>query len=312
MECDILMKIKEYNIILAECENGYLVFNQDFTVNDLKAEYRPFGYYLVEFANICKLNFDVKIKEILPQKIRVSELEEKTPIIEKELIEFLDKEILDLIVFDYATDVKFNETNKRVDDICVLNDFFQSYFRAIFNLSEGFLEGRNEDISPFIKENLKNEFSFYEYQQNVYMVHSINQIITLLQFERLNFKKSDHKLAVCEVCGRYFLAETTKSKYCENPSPLDKNKTCREFAANIKKIEYQKNSTVPQKLYSKIYKRFQSAIRYNPNNQECIANFELFKTRSKEWKENIKNASATETEYLEWLKTHFQNKSEQK
>lgn len=106
----------------------------------------------------------------------------------------------------------------------------------------------------------------------------------------------------CKVCGKYFAAiNRSDTLYCDRTSPYDENKTCKEYGAIA---TYQKNLREDESrgLYRNIYMRLQMQAKRNPDIGTYKREFERFKSESKKWKADIKGGSATESQYIEWLK----------
>lgn len=100
----------------------------------------------------------------------------------------------------------------------------------------------------------------------------------------------------CKNCGKYFVPKKSNAFYCDNPSPQNKKKTCKQFAPqniNSKDVAY--------KLYTKIRKSLHGKKQYYKEDSflcdEHKNNFDQFMLECDDLQNNIKNK-----ENLDWLK----------
>ena len=106
----------------------------------------------------------------------------------------------------------------------------------------------------------------------------------------------------CANCGKYFVPRKRNDAiYCDNISPQDESKTCKEYGARQAwKTTLKEKETAG--LYRNIYMSKQMLAKRNPDIEEYTASFEKFKTESKKWKSDVKSGVKSESDYLEWLK----------
>ncbi len=110
------------------------------------------------------------------------------------------------------------------------------------------------------------------------------------------------RLKKCANCGKYFIAHNrSDTMYCDDPAPQNPKKTCKEYASQ--ELYYEKVQANPaSKLHRNIYQQKQMLAKRNPDITEYKADFEKFKTTAKNWRQRIKKGTATESDYLQWLK----------
>ena len=112
----------------------------------------------------------------------------------------------------------------------------------------------------------------------------------------------DFELKRCENCGKFFVAyNRSDTLYCDRQSPQEGKWTCKEYASKRGWYEKQRENEAA-KLYRNIYQKKQMYLRRHPDLEIYKADFENFKTAAKEWKRKVKDGSAAESDYLQWLK----------
>lgn len=126
----------------------------------------------------------------------------------------------------------------------------------------------------------------------------IEYIVAVLYYILINNMTIKH----CENCGKFFVAyNRSDTLYCDRPSPQDEHKTCKEYGTT--KLWYDKlKEDETKKLYRNIYQQKQMFVRRNPDIEEYKTDFENFKNSAKRWKRKVKDGSAAESDYLQWLK----------
>ena len=190
-----------------------------------------------------------------------------------------------------ATQDKFNNTGDFFD-ACYnnyINDYnsFITYliclalYKGDYNdeeankLAEGFLTYYKEYIEIYKQKCTKR---INKETAKVYM-YNISTFMELLLFiySRLPFEKS--KIRICSNCQRIFLTrKRTDQLYCNNISPQDPNKTCKEIGAkerrrnkvlnNNELYMRQKNIDKYQKAYAKAMERGDGTAEYHKKKLE--------------------------------------------
>jgi len=111
-----------------------------------------------------------------------------------------------------------------------------------------------------------------------------------------------HKIPIskCETCGRYFLADSKKAKYCNYPSLDNPTKLCSVFSRETSyKAKVEKNPL--EKEYRKVYQRLEDLSSKNKGKTSCKTTFEKFKIEGKAKKQDWKNGILSDVEFEIWL-----------
>lgn len=171
-------------------------------------------------------------------------------------------------------------------------------------------------LSIIVEQGINNKyelFAFSTYENPISCIENINSNLIPVYtfhyfydfFRHLIYKELFDKktfIKKCANCNSYFYPRfRSDTIYCDNLSPQDNNRTCKDFCSQnnyTEKIKSDETIGLYQKLYSKKNKR---ASRHS-DNLAYLQDFENFKKESKEWKAKVKNGEATENEYIEWLK----------
>lgn len=131
--------------------------------------------------------------------------------------------------------------------------------------------------------------------------YTFNTMIDEILFEIYCFINNNASVKQCKNCGKLFQPLRNDALYCDNISPQEETKTCKEYGAYQKWITNIKSDETT-KLYRKIYMRKQMQAKRNPDIKMYIDDFESYKKQTKKWKENIKKGKRTSDEFLDWLK----------
>jgi len=127
--------------------------------------------------------------------------------------------------------------------------------------------------------------------------------------------ENNMQIKACKHCGRLFVPSgRSDTMYCDYPSPEMKNKTCREYVPYMKWQEKERGDEA-RKLHKQVYN--QKNNLYRRWKEKEIGGFEVpedyvkmlqndlyrFANQSDEWKNNVENGTATQEEYVKWLKS---------
>lgn len=112
----------------------------------------------------------------------------------------------------------------------------------------------------------------------------------------------DNNIAInkCKNCNKYFSPKfKSDTNYCNRTSPQDKNRTCREYATYINRLEKLKTDKIT-KLHKQVYniKRNNMIIW---NNKTATNEFESFKQENNIWRKKVKNNVFSQEDYYNWL-----------
>lgn len=106
----------------------------------------------------------------------------------------------------------------------------------------------------------------------------------------------------CENCGKFFVPSRSDMIYCENISPQDEGKSCREYGKYRDYLEKNRTDEATR-LYRSIYNTMQNkSRRCGHKNQALVQAVADFKKMGNEWRAEIKKGHKTIAEYIEWLK----------
>lgn len=174
----------------------------------------------------------------------------------------------------------------------------------------GDYEAINNYVDFAFFENIKASFDIIETLKNGYfqgekgpigICYEVCHLIDACIVEMYELFKRGMIIKQCKNCGKYFVPARSDALYCDNISPQDDSKTCKEYGAYE---QYKKNikSDEIRGLYRKIYMQKQMLSKRNIDIELYKIDFEKFKTDSKKWKNDVKNGIKTDYEFLTWLK----------
>lgn len=115
------------------------------------------------------------------------------------------------------------------------------------------------------------------------------------------FFQNGFRFKRCKNCGRFFVPLSRSDEiYCNNESPQDKNRTCKEYGSQ--KLWYEKlKSDEVAKLSRNVYSSKQMLVRRNPDILAYKKMFDYFKTERKKWEILVKSGIKSKDEYINWL-----------
>lgn len=153
-------------------------------------------------------------------------------------------------------------------------------------------------------KNLTKEFFDNKiHHVEVFEIHSISDYINVSLNHMLN---NYSKLKRCKNCNKYFIPSSrTDEKYCNNPSPQNNNKTCKEYGA--KKTYRDEIKSTPIKYeHNKTSQFFR--MRINRTNTDKIKEKELYQKKFNDYKESYQNkkkqyqlGKLKEKDFVEWI-----------
>lgn len=175
----------------------------------------------------------------------------------------------------------------------VYDDCFSENVRACIN------ELRQYDIDNKLAFNARVEATNQVYRR--YFGYTFDTMMDEILFEIYCFINDNATIKQCKNCGKLFQPLRNDALYCDNISPQEETKTCKEYGAYQKWITNIKSDETT-KLYRKIYMRKQMQAKRNPDIKMYVDDFENYKKQTKKWKEDIKKEKKTNDEFLNWLK----------
>ena len=136
---------------------------------------------------------------------------------------------------------------------------------------------------------------------NRFFEYIFDTMMDAILFEVHNLINSGDTIKLCKNCGKLFVPLRSDALYCDNISPQDNQKTCKEYG-NYQQWLRNIESNEATKLYRKIYMRKQMQTKRHPDDKEFLNEFEKYKSATKKWREDIKHSRKTNEQFLEWLK----------
>lgn len=105
----------------------------------------------------------------------------------------------------------------------------------------------------------------------------------------------------CQNCGKYFIpTKRSDTLYCDNPSPMAPEMTCKEYGTRRLWYEKQKEDNLAT-LSRKIASAKGMLAKRNPDIPEYTASYNYFKEQRLIWIKAVKNGTKTQDEYRAWL-----------
>ena len=148
------------------------------------------------------------------------------------------------------------------------------------------------------------EFRIIKIEKAFRKLYTVNTVISLMLFEVINCMENDIQFTKCENCGKIFVPEGRKdTKYCSNPSPQNPEKTCREIGAQVARANKEKTDVVT-KEYRRRYLSHKMKVRRHPGDIRYSRVLDELTTGMKEWREKLKDGSATVEQFQEWIRKY--------
>lgn len=105
----------------------------------------------------------------------------------------------------------------------------------------------------------------------------------------------------CKNCGRYFIpANRSDALYCDNPSPIMPELSCKEYGSQRLWYERQKDDELAT-LSRNILSAKSMLTKRNPDIVEYRSSYDYFRTERIKWKKAVESGSKSREEYRAWL-----------
>ena len=105
----------------------------------------------------------------------------------------------------------------------------------------------------------------------------------------------------CKNCNCFFIPLSRSDEiYCNNPSPQDSTKTCKQYGSERLWYERLKEDEAA-KLSRNVYAAKSMLARRNPDIEAYAKMRDYFKAERKKWESDLKNGTRTKEEYICWL-----------
>lgn len=160
-----------------------------------------------------------------------------------------------------------------------------------------------QDIFPGsdIRGIVKDVFLNLEQFNDSYSVFALDRLDTLLISSIYYFFLNGFCFKRCKNCGKFFVPLSRSDEmYCNNVSPQDQMRTCKEYGSQ--KLWYDRlKSNEVAKLARNIYSAKQMLVRRNPDIVGYKKMFDYFKIERKKWEVLVKSGVKSKEEYINWL-----------
>ena len=105
----------------------------------------------------------------------------------------------------------------------------------------------------------------------------------------------------CQICGRHFVpANRSDTLYCDNPSPENPKKTCKEYGRTELCYKKQKEDEIAH-LARNIASAKSMLAKRNPDIPEYERSYRSFIEQRDNWKNAVENGEKTNDDFKEWL-----------
>jgi len=195
--------------------------------------------------------------------------------------------------------------NLNTDPLCKELSFFHHIFNndAYYTVHDSSLLDiyyqNNSEMSPeFLFRHLRQTYISLHQGKSRYIVNSYQDICVMTLYFALQNNLTINK---CKNCGNYFIPLSRSDEvYCDNPSPQNSQKTCKQYGKTTG--SYEKNQRDPVlKMCRNLYNSKQMLVRRHPDITAYSENFERFKQDSEEWKRKYKSQKCTAEEFAQWI-----------
>lgn len=184
--------------------------------------------------------------------------------------------------------------------------FLASYVPVPFAFEHEYSAETREELKKLNNSSLDDLFmSFqnapapsknYHYVEIKYHRLFVTCLISLFELSRQ--KKVIRR---CANCGMYFIPENRiDTIYCDNPSPQDATRTCKQYGSQRLWYERLKDDELLS-LSRNIASAKSMLAKRNPDIPEYAQSYNYFRAERKKWKKAIEDGSKTRDEYREWL-----------
>ncbi len=107
-----------------------------------------------------------------------------------------------------------------------------------------------------------------EYEIRKIITVNIKMPMQVLKFEYCRMRKNGLILRKCANCQRYFIAKNKKRIFCDNRSPQDENRSCKEIGPQIRRQQKRETDPVAKKYHRKYTSKAMAAKRARDNGED--------------------------------------------
>lgn len=158
----------------------------------------------------------------------------------------------------------------------------------------------------FSYEKILNTTNNLHKNKNIFYLKSyaINNLKDILNIYFNYFTQENIHIKKCKNCNKYFIPQNrTDEVYCNNPSPQNPNKTCKEYGA--KKTYRDEIKSQPLKSeHNKTSQFYRMRINRAKNEKEKSLykkKFNAYKEQYQTKKEQYKKGKLKEADFIEWI-----------
>ena len=183
---------------------------------------------------------------------------------------------------------------------------FEYCFKLLAENDEGNKEKTQEFLAYYARNNEQQNITYKLslLDGNFCELYIIKSSISLILFEAAHLLYTGDPIVKCKNCGKYFVpAGRSDTVYCFYPSPQDKDRTCKEIGAQVKRRDKEKTDKAT-KEYRKVYMRYKMMTRRHPDNKEYDEKFKKLTSEIKEWRKKLESDNITTDEFFDWLNNY--------
>lgn len=105
-------------------------------------------------------------------------------------------------------------------------------------------------------------------------------------------RKTGRILKKCANCGRYFVAKNRKTIFCDNLSPQNPNRSCKEMGSQIRRQQKRKINMIEKQYYREYTSKAMAAKRARDKGESDVHFYDEMRrllVKHKETKKEIKD-----------------------
>ena len=142
---------------------------------------------------------------------------------------------------------------------------------------------------------------FQTQKEYVYETYIFAIVESILICSLLELARQWKIIRICQNCGRYFIPENrTDTIYCNNTSPQDCTRTCKQYGAQRLWYERQKDDELAT-LSRNILSAKSMLAKRNPDIPAYTLSYDYFRIERKKWKQDVVAGYKAREEYRTWL-----------
>ena len=140
--------------------------------------------------------------------------------------------------------------------------------------------------------------------------YNITNILNLLYVSAYTLFNNKYHLKKCLYCGKYFVTTKGQTRFCDNPSPINPLKTCKQIPKmiyndddddKIPETDLSRSIYSLEPIYCRIKTNFYDSNKKETDNEKkefIMQNRKYFMTIVKKLKKEIKGSSEANSKYL--------------